>query len=127
MYHLHFQVLVFLVKIVMIFFASSVSFVFANISSSSMEWIMLSSNKKTFIMYPSGKRFIPLGFNYDHDERGRLLEDYWITEWNKVVEDFREMKKLGANVVRIHLQFGKVMDSPTKFRVDSINQLKRLI
>ena len=26
------------------------------------------------------------GFNYDHDDSGRLLEDYWADEWPTVVE-----------------------------------------
>ena len=30
----------------------------------------------------------PWGFNYDHDEAGRLIEDYWDAEWAKVEEDF---------------------------------------
>lgn len=27
--------------------------------------------------------------NYDHDDDGRLLEDYWQDEWPTVVEDFQ--------------------------------------
>jgi len=42
--------------------------------------------------------------SYDHDETGRLIEDYWNDEWPKVEKDFRERRRLGANVVRIHLQ-----------------------
>jgi hypothetical protein len=42
--------------------------------------------------------------NYDHDGASRRLETYWIKEWNAVVENFAEMKQLGANTVRIHLQ-----------------------
>jgi hypothetical protein len=56
--------------------------------------------------------FVAWGFNYDHDEKGRLLEDYWTAEWPKVEEDFHEMKELGANVVRVHLQVGKFMRQP---------------
>jgi len=26
----------------------------------------------------------PWGFNYDHDETGRLIEDYWHDEWPKI-------------------------------------------
>src|ERR1700733_13065135 len=39
----------------------------------------------------------------DRDYRRRLLEEYWSTEWPTVEQDFREMKKLGANVVRVDL------------------------
>src|SRR5688572_15214992 len=65
-----------------------------------------------FVLEGSGAPFVPWGFNYDHDEKGRLLEDYWEAEWPKVESDFVEMKSLGANVVRIHLQLGKFLDGP---------------
>ena len=57
-------------------------------------------------------RFVPWGFNYDHDDAGRLLEDYWADDWAKVTNDFQEMKILGANVVRIHPQLCRFMKSP---------------
>jgi hypothetical protein len=70
---------------------------------------------------------VPWGFNYDHDETGRLIEDYWDTEWSKVEEDFREMKELGANVVRIHLQLAKFMKSPDAANERSLERLGRLL
>jgi hypothetical protein len=76
---------------------------------SRMESIRVSPDGKGFVLESSGDVFVPWGFNYDHDETGRLLEDYWEAEWPKVEEDFREMKQLGANVVRVHLQFGRFM------------------
>lgn len=93
----------------------------------SREWVFLSKDKRGFILYPSERAFFPLGFNYDHDEKGRLLEDFWDEEWRKVEEDFQEMKEMGANVVRIHLQFGKFIESPWKIKKESINQLKRVV
>lgn len=74
-----------------------------------LETIRVDALGRGFIAQPSGKNFVPWGFNYDHDETGRLLEDYWDAEWPKVEADFREMKALGANVVRVHLQFGRFM------------------
>lgn len=71
--------------------------------------IVVSANNRGFAFEKPSKPFVPWGFNYDHDENGRLLEDYWELEWKKVEEDFCEMRDLGANVVRIHLQFGKFM------------------
>src|SRR4051812_441187 len=61
-----------------------------------LEQIKVSGKK--FAGAVSGKEFVPLGFNYDRDYKSRLIEDYWNSEWQTVVEDFREMKKLGANV-----------------------------
>ena len=72
-----------------------------------LQWVGLSEDKSSFVLEESGESFVPWGLNYDHDEKGRLLEDYWHSEWDTVEQDFREMKQLGANVVRIHLQVGK--------------------
>src|SRR5262245_20433113 len=74
-----------------------------------LPWVAIAKDKKGFRLEPAGRPFAPLGFNYDHDDRGRLLEDYWNAEWPTVEEDFQEMKQLGANVVRVHLQLGKFM------------------
>jgi hypothetical protein len=57
----------------------------------------------------------------------RLLEEYWESEWQTVVEDFQEMKQLGANVVRIHLQFARFMDAPDRPNAKSLRQLARLV
>src|ERR1700683_4877695 len=70
----------------------------------SLAWIRTSPDKTHFVCDGTDNFFVPWGFNYDHDESGRLLEDYWAGDWAKVTNDFREMKSLGANVVRIHLQ-----------------------
>ena len=71
--------------------------------------MQVSPDRKGFILEKSGKPFVPWGFSYDHDEDGRLLEDYWNSECPKVEQGFREMSQLGANVVRVHLQLGKFM------------------
>ena len=42
-----------------------------------MPWIAVSKDKKGFVLDPSGRPFLPWGFNYDHDDKGRLIEDYW--------------------------------------------------
>ena len=83
------------------------------VTAGEMKCVRVADNKHGFVLSKSGFPFIPWGFNYDHDENGRLLEDYWDKEWPKVEEDFREMKQLGANVVRIHLQVGKFMTGQT--------------
>ena len=97
------------------------------IKSEGMAFIAVSKDQKGFVLQPSLKPFVPWGFNYDHDEQGRLLEDYWETEWPKVEADFAQMKKLGANVVRIHLQFGKFMDGPEKANAKALDQLLKLV
>ena len=92
-----------------------------------MPWVAVSQDKKGFVLDASGKPFIPWGFNYDHDTDGRLIEDYWDTAWDKVEVHFGQMRKLGANVVRIHLQFGKFMDAADKPDEKALDRLTRLI
>jgi hypothetical protein len=89
-------------------------------------WISVNHQSHGFIS-SSGKRFVPWGFNYDRDHKMRLLEDYWDTEWQTVTEDFREMKALGANVVRIHLQFARFMDGAGRPNSRALQRLGRLL
>jgi len=92
-----------------------------------LERVVVASDGKGFVGAESGQRFAPRGFNYDHDRASRLLEDYWEAEWPTVVEDFREMKALGANVVRIHLQVARFMDGPDRPNAASLDRLGRLV
>ena len=95
-------------------------------AAADMEWVKVSDDNTGFVLSESGRLFIPWGFNYDHEGDGKLIEDYWDEQWPTVESAFREMKELGANVVRIHLQFGKFMESPTEPRQSSLDQLARL-
>ena len=92
-----------------------------------MEFIRVSPDGRHFAGADSGARFTAWGFNYDHDASGRLLEDYWAGEWPTVAGDFREMKSLGANVVRVHLQFGRFMRSADAPDPAALAQLARLL
>ena len=100
---------------------------FASARAADLDFIRIGEDKKTFVHETTKQRYIPFGFNYDHDETGRLLEDYWIDEWKKVEEDFAEMKALGATVTRIHIQFGKFMKSETEADEVSLKQLAKLL
>jgi len=95
--------------------------------STQLEFVRVSEDDTSFVFEHSGRKFVPWGFNYDHDGPGRLIEDYWDDEWPMIVEDFQEMKELGAKVVRIHLQFGKFMNSPDEPNQHSLGQLARLV
>lgn len=99
----------------------------ANGSHAAMENVRIADDHRGFVLTRSGSPFIPWGFNYDHDENSRLLEDYWGLEWPKVVADFQEMKELGANIVRVHLQFGKFMKGPDQPNADALERLGNLI
>ncbi|GIX04740.1 MAG: hypothetical protein KatS3mg114_0609 [Planctomycetaceae bacterium] len=99
----------------------------AGAAGAELPWIVVAPEGKGFITAPEGRAFTPWGFNYDHDTQGRLLEDYWHDEWSLVETHFREMKRLGANVVRIHLQFGRFMQTAETPHPDSLNQLRKLV
>ena len=99
----------------------------SRVAGGEMPWVRVADDKHGFVLSTSAKPFVPWGFNYDHDENGRLLEDYWDNEWPKVEEDFREMKQLGANVVRIHLQVGKFMTDREKTNQANLERLGLLV
>jgi hypothetical protein len=94
-----------------------------------LEWLRVSDQRTHFVTSQSGKRVVLWGVNYDHDASGRLLEDYWEREWDTVVQDFGEIKALGANVVRIHLQLARFMeaaDRPNQANLQRLGALVRL-
>jgi hypothetical protein len=98
------------------------------VGGADLEWIRVAEDGRSFACETSAATFVPWGFNYDHQEgSGRLLEDYWDEEWATVEQDFQEMKRLGANVVRIHLQFGALMETADKPKQHSLDQLERLV
>ena len=92
-----------------------------------LRWVKFSQDGKGFVLARSKQRFVPWGFNYDRDDEGRLIEDYWHSQWTVVEEDFAEMKQLGANTVRIHLQLGKFMPELNEPNEASLEQLGRMV
>ena len=98
-----------------------------NLTADELDWIQISQDGKSFVTAKEQKPFVPWGFNYDHNREGQLLEDYWNTDWNSIEQDFAEMKQLGANVVRIHIQFGKFMTAPDQPREAALNKLGELL
>jgi hypothetical protein len=92
-----------------------------------MPRIEIDQVRRGFKLQGTTTAFTPWGFNYDHDRHGRLIEDFWHDEWATVEQDFREMKALGANIVRVHLQFGKFMDSTSEPNAKSLEQLTKLL
>lgn len=97
------------------------------VAADALEHVRVSDDGTHFVHGPSAARFIAWGVNYDHDHKGRLLDEYWIDEWPTVVEDFHEIKSLGANCVRVHLQFGKFMDAPETPNAAALEQLSKLL
>ncbi|HAV61606.1 MAG TPA: hypothetical protein DCY13_04480 [Verrucomicrobiales bacterium] len=91
--------------------------------------VRLSGDGRGFVLGDSDRPFRIWGVNYDHDATAasRLLEDYWEEEWETVCRDLEEIRELGANVVRIHLQFGKFMESTNTPNAAALARLSRLI
>jgi hypothetical protein len=92
-----------------------------------LDRIRPSDDKTHFVREGTDERIVMWGFNYDHDDAGRLLEDYWGDEWATVVEDFREMKGLGANVVRVHLQLARFMSDAERPDEANLARLRELV
>jgi len=92
-----------------------------------LEWVRVSDDDKTFVTADSGQQLQLWGVNYDHDGSGRLIEDYWHGDLQRVVEDFKEIKALGANSVRLHLQLSRFMASPEQTNAENLSQLSKLV
>jgi endo-1,4-beta-mannosidase len=88
--------------------------------------VVISADHNHFVLKDSGTEFKPWGFNY-LGEFGTILEEYWAEKWDAIEEDFREMKQLGANVIRVHLQFATYMDTADKAKPEELARLKRLL
>lgn len=91
------------------------------------EFIRVSNDGRAFVGATTGQPFVVWGVNYDHDDSGRLIEEYWADEWQTIEEDFREIKALGANVVRIHLQLPKFMDTSEQPNQANLAHLGKLV
>jgi len=92
-----------------------------------LERIVVSKDGTHFVREESGKRFVAWGFNYTHNREGEFIEDFWADDWATLAGDFREMKSLGANIVRIHLQTTKIMTTPAKADPAALKQLARVV
>jgi Zn-dependent protease with chaperone function len=92
-----------------------------------LAWIRTSADKTHFVCDGTDHSFVPWGFNYDHDDAGRFLEYYWADDWAKVTNDFREMKILGANVVRVSPQLCCLMKSPEQPDETNLARLGMLV
>ena len=95
-------------------------------SAAVMERVRLSKDGNKFVMADSGTTFVPWGFNFV-GEFGRIVEEYWEDDWPSVEEDFKCMRELGANVVRLHLQVDTYMKATDKVDPAALNLLRRTL
>jgi hypothetical protein len=89
-----------------------------------MERIAITADQHGFRFAESGGRFVPWGVNYGN--AGRLMEDFWNDEWRTLEDDFAEIKAMGGNVVRVHLQFGKFMEAADRPNAAALGKLSDL-
>lgn len=101
------------------------SYALASDAPAQLERIAVSPDGKGFVKADSKKPFTPWGVNYGN--HGRLMEDFWEKEWETLAGDFREIRALGGNVVRVHLQFGKFMKSADQPNGDALDFLGKLL
>jgi aryl-phospho-beta-D-glucosidase BglC (GH1 family) len=90
-----------------------------------MERIITTPNNKGFIKKDSKQPFRPWGMNYSNS--GRLIEDFWEKDWDTIKGDFREIKSLGDNLVRVHLQYGKFMAACDVVNTQALQKLNQVV
>ena len=95
---------------------------------SEMDRVRVAKDGSKFVLAKSGRPFVPWGFNY-LGEFERLAEEDWDAPdgWRRVEADFREMRALGANVVRWHLQFATYMTGPDRADAGQLARLRKLL
>lgn len=91
--------------------------------ASPMQPVRVSPDNKGFVFMPSGQKFVPWGHNYAAEG----LEDPAKRSWQKIENDFVDLKNMRANVARIHLQFPKFMDGPDKPNAAALKRLAQLL
>ena len=80
------------------------------------EKVVVSPDKKGFMLAKTHRAFHPWGLNYGH--YGMLIKDAQSPMWDTLTSDFQKMKEMGVNDVRVHIQFDEFM-----VRADSANEL----
>jgi len=75
-----------------------------------------------------GNTFRVWGFNYGAGSDG-LTESFWTSEakWEALIKDWHDMKGLGANSVRLHLQAHEFLVDAETINTTAIENLKRLV
>lgn len=96
--------------------------------ASRLEPIVLGDDGTSFVTQHSKKPFRPWGFNYV-GSFGKIVEEQWASAegWQNLEADFAEMRELGANVIRVHLQTGTYMETAEKARPEELERLRKLL
>ena len=100
---------------------------FESAANGSLSLIRPSRDGTHFVRADSNSRFTIWGFNYEHDNDGLISGSDWKKHWPAVVEDFKIMKSLGANTIRIHLQTFKYMPTPAEPNQAALDELTDML
>lgn len=88
-----------------------------------MEWVRLAADGKSFVLHPSGDRYIPWGHNYASvDILERMASDP-----ARVERDFAEMKAAGTTVARIHPEMPRILLGPDQVDPQALDYLRDLL
>lgn len=93
-----------------------------------LERIVRKADGSGFMGATTGRTFVPWGMNYDQH-----IEEWWNSDWARLVSDFREMRRMGVNTVRVLLETVRFLDPPTAGypngtpNVAALAQLTRLV
>lgn len=88
-----------------------------------METAKIAPDKMSFVLFPSGNRYIPWGHNYASvDIMERLANDP-----ARVVREFAEMKAAGTTVARIHPEMTRIVLGPDRADPHALGQLRKLL
>ncbi|MDZ4784313.1 MAG: cellulase family glycosylhydrolase [Planctomycetia bacterium] len=91
--------------------------------STDMETVRIAPDAKSFILYPSGNRYIPWGHNYASvDIMERLA-----TDPDRVEHDFIDMKSAGTTVARVHPEMLRILDSPNSADPEALDRFRMLL
>jgi len=93
------------------------------------DFFKISISDKKFLD-EEGNEIFPWGLNYTNAEEGvGLIDDFWYSDniFQIIQEDFLEIKALGANVIRIHLQYNKFMVNTDTPNEGALNRLLELV
>ena len=88
-----------------------------------MPRIVVAEDRVKFAFADTNQTYVPYGLIYGTP----LLQGNWVDDWAQLEQDFSDMRSLGANCVRVHLQFGEFMDTPTRPNQSALKRLRRLL
>lgn len=73
-----------------------------------LERLAVSDDGNRLVGAESGRTFVPWGYNY-----GQKIEFWWDENWDKLVTQLRDMRKMGANTVNVNWELRQFIAAPS--------------